>query len=495
MVCGTSGAGARRLLLRGLALLATCSFAAFAAPAAAPKGSARVGGDWLRFGYDSGRGGVGPARTGITAANVRKLVRTRVSLDAAVDSSPVYLRGAVVKGKLHDVFIATTAYGQVVAIDANSHRVLWRFTPPRYATWAGTYRITTASPAVEQSAKFAYSAAPNGFVYKLRVATGAAVRTGGWPVRITRSPAFEKLSSPLNITKNLLLAATSSFHDAGDYQGHVVIIDLRSARVLRVWNALCGKTRRLLIPSACPWSGAGIWAREGVIVQPRTGDLIFSTGNGVWDGITYWSNSVIVLSPDGRRTIGSWTPADWPKLAANDQDIGSTAPALLSSSIAVQGGKDGKLRLLSLPFIKRKRPRVLGGELQTLPGPGGGLFSAPAVWKSGGTTWMFVATTSRLAAYTFTGRKLLLRWNDPVPGPTLGTSPVVAGGLLYVNNVANNTLDVYGPKTGELIVSLPAGQGHWNTPIVTDGRIALGEGDANDQLTTGALDIYSLPKR
>jgi outer membrane protein assembly factor BamB len=494
LVCGLFRVGASRQL-RAIVLVATCAVAAFAAPAAAPKGTAQVGGNWLRFGYDSGRGGSGPARTGITAANVGRLVRSRVALDAAVDSSPVYLRAALINGGRHDVFIATTAYGRVVAIDANAGRVLWRFTPPGYTRWAGTYRITTSSPAVERSGKFIYSAAPNGFVYKLRVATGAALRSEGWPVQVTRSPAYEKFSSPLNITRNLLLAATSSFGDAGDYQGHVVIIDLRSGRVLRVWNALCGKTRRLLVPSSCPWAGAGIWARAGVIVQPGTGNLIFSTGNGVWDGITYWSNSVVVLSPNGRRRVGSWTPANWGVLAKNDLDIGSTAPALLSSMVAVQGGKDGKLRLLSLPLMERPRPRgIVGGALQVVAGPGGGLFSAPAVWKNAGTTWMFVTTTSQLAAYTFTGRKLVLRWSHPVPGPTLGTSPVVAGGLLYMNNAANQTLDVYVPKTGKLLASLPTGYGHWNTPIVTDGRIALGEGDANDQLSSGALNIYSLPQ-
>jgi hypothetical protein len=70
----------------------------------------------------------------------------------------------------------------------------------------------------------------------------------------------------------------------------------------------------------------------------------------------------------------------------------------------------------------------------------------------------------------------------------------VAGGLLYLNNVANRTLDVYRPTTGNLIVSLPAAEGHWNSPIVTDGRIALGEGDANEQLTTGALEVYSFAR-
>ena len=38
--------------------------------------------------------------------------------------------------------------------------------------------------------------------------------------------------------------------------------------------------------------------------------------------------------------------------------------------------------------------------------------------------------------------------------------------------------------------TLPAGPGHWSSPIVTDGRIALPEGDANEHRTSGVLDIY-----
>ena len=43
----------------------------------------------------------------------------------------------------------------------------------------------------------------------------------------------------------------------------------------------------------------------------------------------------------------------------------------------------------------------------------------------------------------------------------------------------------------EQYATLSAGSGHWNSPIVADGRIALPEGDANDHATTGVLDIWS----
>jgi hypothetical protein len=57
------------------------------------------------------------------------------------------------------------------------------------------------------------------------------------------------------------------------------------------------------------------------------------------------------------------------------------------------------------------------------------------------------------------------------------------------------SLDVYVPTSGRRLVSLPAGSGHWNSPIVAGGRVILPVGDANDHSTGGTLDIYHLPGR
>ena len=73
------------------------------------------------------------------------------------------------------------------------------------------------------------------------------------------------------------------------------------------------------------------------------------------------------------------------------------------------------------------------------------------------------------------------------------SSPVVAGGLLYVYDSDAGALNVYAPTTGRAVASLPVGRGHWNTPVVTDGRIALGQEDANAHVTIGVLNIYRLP--
>jgi len=452
----------------------------------------RVGGDWTRFGYDAARTNSGPAKTGITAPNLKSLVRQQVQIGGTADSSPIYLRGVAAGGRTRDLFVVTTSYGRAVAVDASSGRLAWRFTPPGYSSWAGSRRITNSSPIADPSRRYVYSAAPDGRIHKLFVASGREVRSGGWPAAITRLPGREKIGPALNFSRGLVLATTGGYiGDAPPYQGHVVSIDAASGRIVHVWNALCSDRSGLLDPSSCPESGAAIWARSGVVVEPGSGKLLVATGDGHWDGHTYWGDSVLELSPDAGRLLQNWTPATQADLDSGDADLGSTAPALLGNTRAVQGGKDAKLRLLDvwkLNGADGAGPRT-GGELQTIGLPGGsGLFSAPAVWLSGDRTWLFVATFNGLAGYTLLAGRIHAEWERPVAG----TSPVVAGGLLYVYDPHGGGLHVYGPATGRLLATLPAGPGHWNSPIVTDGRIALPEGNANDAQTSGVLNIYRL---
>jgi outer membrane protein assembly factor BamB len=451
--------------------------------------SARAGGDWTRFGYDAARRNAGPASTGITAENVGRLMRLQVRLPGTVDSSPIYLRGVAVRGRRHDVFVVTTSYGKTLAIDAVSGAVLWTFTPGGYGSWAGSDQITNASPVADPGRRFVYAVAPNGRIHKLRIASGAEVRSLGWPVAITRLPTREKIAPALNYYRGLVLAATGGYiGDAPPYQGHLVAISAASGRIVHVWNALCSDRRGVLEPRTCSESGAAIWARSGAVVDPATGRLLVATGDGRFDGQRYWGDSVLLLSRDAGRLLRSWTPRDYARLDSGDVDLGSTAPALLSPTLAVQSGKDGRLRLLRLKSLGGGLGRV-GGELQTISAPGGdGVYSTPAVWRTRGVVRIFVSTFSATWAYSLKGGRLRVAWRRAAAG----TSPVVAGGLLYVYNPGGG-LDVLRPATGALVARLPAGRGHWNSPIVTDGRIALPEGDANDHRISGVLDIFRLP--
>jgi outer membrane protein assembly factor BamB len=449
------------------------------AASGSPQRTVGLGGDWTRFGYDAARHNAGPARTGITAANVGRLRRQRVALEGTVDSSPIYLRGVTVRGRRHDVFFVTTSYGKTIAVDAANGAILWRFTPRGYASWAGSYRITNSSPVADPGRRYVYAGAPDGRIHKLAVPSGREVRSGSWPATITRLPSREKLGTALNFSRGVVLATTGGYiGDAPPYQGHVAAINARSGRVVRVWNALCSNRSGLIAPSSCSESGAAIWARSGVVVQPGSGNLLVATGDGRFNGQTHWGDSALLLSPAG-RLLRNWTPRDHARLDSGDVDLGSTAPALLGHGLAVQGGKDGKLRLLSLRRLSGRLGAV-GGELQTLAAPGGAdVFTAPAVWRNR----VFVATDSGLACYVLRKGRLHVAWRQAEGG----TSPVVAGGLLYVYN---GSLNVYSPTTGTRLASFSVGEAHWNSPIVTDGRMAVPAGSANDHSTRGALEIF-----
>jgi hypothetical protein len=107
---------------------------------------------------------------------------------------------------------------------------------------------------------------------------------------------------------------------------------------------------------------------------------------------------------------------------------------------------------------------------------------------------MFVGDDAGTAAYVVGGGvqpRLSVAWERSTPG----TSPILAGGLLYVYDPNGGRLVIYAPTTGQVLDSLPAAPGHWNSPIVVGGRIVLPEGNANDHASTGTIVIYHLPGR
>jgi len=235
-------------------------------------------------------------------------------------------------------------------------------------------------------------------------------------------------------------------------------------------------------------------------VEPGTRRLLAATGNGPFNGSTNWGDSVVELTPDTGRLLQSWTPSDQAQLNGNDTDLGSTAPAILPPTrgfrLAVQGGKDAELHLLNLSRLNGRGGGAsgrLGGEIEDVAAPGP-VFTAPVVWSRGGRTYVFVATDSGTAAYVLRiGRRAHLAsvWNNGTPG----TSPVLAGGLLYVYDESAGALNVYGPASGRRLASLDAGGGHWNSPIAIGGRVILPTGNANDHDTSGQILIYHLAGR
>jgi outer membrane protein assembly factor BamB len=463
-------------------------------------------GDWTEFGYNAQRSDVAPTGTGITDANLGQLSARVVHLPGTVDSSPIQLHGLLIDGRRRDVIVVTTTYGRTLALDAGTGTILWQFTPSDIASYQGTPQITTATPIADPDRRYVYAASPDGIIHKLSLLTGRQVVSGGWPVSVTFDPVHEKIASALNISgKDLVVVTGGYIGDIPPYDGHVVLINRASGQITHVWNSICSNRHGLIRADTCSYATAvgdnAIWGRSGAVIEPGTGRILVATGNGAFNGSTNWGDSVLELSPT-LKLLHNWTPTDELDLDDHDLDLGSTSPALLGVvdgyNLAVQGGKAGVLSLLNLNRLDGTTggpSSRLGGELQDIPTPGGSeVLTTPAVWHDRGRTWVFVGDDTGTAAYVLGGGggrpRLSVAWERSTPG----TSPILAGGLLYVYN-PGGSLVISRPTTGQTLASLPAAPGHWNSPIIVGGRIVLPEGNANDHATSGTLVIYHLPGR
>jgi hypothetical protein len=458
--------------------------------------TARTAGDWTRFGYNAARTNVAPR--GIGAARVASLSEQRVRIAGTVDSSPIYFSRVHVNGRNRELLVMTTTYGKTLGVDASSGATLWTFTPSSYSKVAGSAQITTATPVADSSGRYVFAASPDGLIHKLRVSNGTQARSGHWPVSITRNSSHEKIASALNLDGRWVLVVTGGYiGDAPPYQGKVVAIDRTSGRVVNVFNSLCSNRRAIINPSTCGSQESAIWGRAGAVVDPVTRKVYATSSNGPFNGSTDWGDSVLELSPGVGRFLRHWTPTTQRQLAESDTDLGSTSPGLLpdpnggrTARFLLQGGKDARLHLLdlrsSLFGVTGSSGTHLGGEVQNIPVVGDTqMFTAPAILHRKGLTEAFVATGGGTAAYKLVGGRLQVAWHNS----SGGTSPVLAGGLLYVYD-PNGGLNVYRPSSGKVVRKLSAPSGHWNSPIVAGGRVYLPSGNSNDHATSGVLSIY-----
>jgi outer membrane protein assembly factor BamB len=231
------------------------------------------------------------------------------------------------------------------------------------------------------------------------------------------------------------------------------------------------------------------------------GRIYAATGNGDFDANTgghNYGDSLLSLSADVSRLIGSYTPTDYTQLQDGDVDLGSTSPAILPRQpssrtplMLVQGGKDAILKLLD-----REHLPGVGKELQLINLPDG-LFSTPAVWSdSRNGAWIFMGFPSVIQAYRLRTdaqgvSRIVGVWQSHA-GQTggEGTSPVVANGIVFV--AFDGAIVALDALTGMELWSSARrsavrtiGPVHWQSPIVVNGWVYCS--DENGQLTAYSL--------
>jgi outer membrane protein assembly factor BamB len=449
--------------------------------------------DCLQFGCDPQQPITGRK---LTKENVSKLAPDwSVTLPETADTTPAYLTGIRSGQTTHDVLVVSTMAGRTLAFDARNGELLWTTTPPLGPRW------TTSSPAVDPSRRNVYSCGLDGYIHKYNVSTGSEVTGDGWPQLLTLKPDVEKCSSPLTIATsagglNYLYAAIAAYPDPGDdgdYQGHVVAVDLDTNKQI-VFNALCSDQQHHLTYGDCSEVQAGIWARAGVVYDPDTDRVFVTTGNGKYDadlGGFNWGTSVLALRPDlstdNGAPIDSYTPVDFQHLTDEDLDLSSTTVAILPRKddsqphLAVQGGKDSRLRLLNLDDLSgQSGPRHVGGEIEIVNVPQGWeVHTHPATWLApDGNAWVFVGTGGGVSGLMLDLSEekphLVTKWM--ISGGA--SSPILSNGVLYVAH--SNSLRALDPETGAVLWSTDEiGPIHWQTPLIAGGRLYICDARGN----------------
>jgi outer membrane protein assembly factor BamB len=241
------------------------------------------------------------------------------------------------------------------------------------------------------------------------------------------------------------------YGDCSDYKGRVVGAPVSGHGALVSFTT--GNQRQ-----------AGIWAPAGESV--RGNSLYVATGNGMPFGQVADSDSVLRLSP-ALAVQARFTPSNFVALSTEDQDLGSTAPALLPGGRVFEVGKEGVGYVLD-----GARLGGTGGELASAHVCEGG-FGGDAV---DGETVVFSCYRSLRAVQVSAGARprLTTRWSvtGGNPGP-----PIIAGGVVW-DVGRDGTLAGYRLSDGRRVFSArnPAPTTSFPSPAASGSRLIVPAG-------------------
>ncbi|MBS0567594.1 MAG: hypothetical protein JSS59_09345 [Proteobacteria bacterium] len=450
--------------------------------------------DWPQFNGNPQHGGNNTDESVLGAANVASLaLQYQATLPAVGDGTPVFLDGVTTASGVRDLLFLITKAGDILALDVHAGTTVWSQHYPNTlpaASCSSSECITASSPALDPNRQFVYVYGLDGNLHKLLVGSGTEVATGGWPQIATLKPGTEKQSGALAIatvgaTSYLYSAMSAHNGDAGDVQGHLTTVNLGSG-AQNVFNFVCSDkaVHFALSPAApaCSQRLAGGWARPGVIYDGSINRAFVGTGNGSYNlSLHNWGDSILALGADGTASggtpIDAYTPTNQSTLDQQDADLGSTAPAILPTPagskfqhLAVQGGKDQKLRLINLANMSGAGGAGhLGGEIGAIVNvpQGGQVKTQPAVWVNPAdrSSWAFIVNSSgaagmQLAVDGSGNPSLAAKWQNGAAG----ASPLVANNVLYL---AGSQLRALDPTTGtQLWGSGKVSNIHFQSPVV-----------------------------
>jgi chitodextrinase len=383
---------------------------------------------------DLSRDGVNSQEYALTTANVHTATFGKLfscTVDGAIYAQPLWLANLSVGGARHNVIFVATQHGSVYAFDADTSpcTTLWHVNlldathggtpgetsvpsgPPGNLVGNGFGDITpeasvTSTPVMDRATNTLYvvsksvvpGSSPLSFFQRLHgldVTTGLERLHGNLPVTISASvsgtgdgsvggivsfdPQNENQRAGLALVNNTVYIAWASHEDKEPYHGWVMGYDETSLIQTGVFNQSPNGRQ------------GGIWMAGGAPAVDASGNLFLITGNGSWDGVNNFGDSLLKLNPS--LGLADWfTPKDQATLDTNDSDFGAGGATILVDQpsgpvphLVIGGGKAGSGNAGELYLLNRDAlghfSNTNANVIQEFP-VGGGMYSTPAFWQN-----------------------------------------------------------------------------------------------------------------
>jgi hypothetical protein len=466
--------------------------------------------DVLTYRYDNTRLGLNQNETILTPSNVNATQFGKLfsqSVDGEIYPQPLYVSNLNIPGKgSHNVVFVATENDSVYAFDADSKtganaNPLWQATmldaahgaaPGATAVAETLFNCTSVrplygiaeTPVIDRSSGTMYLEAmsmENGSVvhrlHALDITTGAEKAAG--PVLISPSAAgtgdgsvngkitFDSMTQydkmALLLLNGTVYITYGSHCDQKPEHGWLLAYDS---------STLALKAAFIDTPNG---RYGGIWMSGGGAAVDPSGNIYLTTGNGTFDGIAEFGDSVMKFDVSKVNSgtfsiLDYFTPFNQAALQTQDLDQGAggiiilpdlPASGNLPTHLLVTGGKDGSIYLLdrdNLGHFNSSSNQVWQSFPNALPA----IFSTPAYWNnnvyiSGAGT--HAGTSANMEAYQFdpVTRKLSgtptsktsQTFSFPAPNPVVSSNGntngivwAMASGVAYYNGTSG-TLHAY----------------------------------------------------
>ena len=321
--------------------------------------------------YNNQRTGANLSETILNATNVTsgqfgKLFMLPV--DDQVYAGVLYVSGLQIGGTTHNVIYVATTNNTVYAFDADTlGPPLWsrNFNDggqpstnteigAGYADFEGTIGIvgTPVIDGTNGTMFFVTRVVNNGnttqALHAISITTGedrpnspqviqaSVPGTGDGGTSVIFNPRHENQRPALALSEGIIYIAWSSYGDMTPYHGWVLAYNETTLAQVGAFNDT---------PNG---SQAGIWMAGAGMGFDSSGNLYVPTGNGTFDGVTGFGESLVKLAPSSLSVLDFFAPSAYNTLNANDLDFGSAGPSLVpGTNLIIQGGKTGIIYLLN----------------------------------------------------------------------------------------------------------------------------------------------------